>query len=183
MLISSACILTSCNSTDEQKGKDLAYFDVKSFVANEIAILDAKDPEVVKTMYADNKKETRVSRGIRWVKELELFMQADINKPAYRLSYVVKQPDELHLNYTLKRGERLPVQSLKITLDSLSRMPSLIEASLLSKNKLYHSEKEIKLECKQVGSSWMVHSYQVSGYQKLSLMDARNFKIIGVLKI
>ncbi len=46
---------------------------------------------------------------IDWQKELELFLQADLNKQSYQLSYNKEETPQMAV-YTLKEGEKLPVK-------------------------------------------------------------------------
>lgn len=173
--------LTACNSSDEQAGHASAYFNMKSFVENQIVLLNNLNPPVRKTIFSDGKSEIRSQNNINWKKELELFVQADINKPAYINSYSIFRPDSLSFVYILKSGETLPVHQLKILLDSGSGKPRLVEALILSKNKLYESQKNIDFHCKLISGKWTIVSYHIKGYQKLSVLDSSKFEIEGLI--
>ncbi|MDZ7935872.1 MAG: hypothetical protein U5M51_13105 [Emticicia sp.] len=64
----------------------------------------------------EEKKEVLNTKKIDWQKELELFLQADLNKQSYQLSYNKEETPQMAV-YTLKEGEKLPVKSLKIIFD------------------------------------------------------------------
>lgn len=171
--------LYSCNSGEEKIDKVKVYYDVKGFAETQIRLLQAKTPIVNKALMTNGQSETRSSKEIDWKKELELFVQADINKPAYRQSYEIKRPDSLTYEYHLKPGETLTVQQLSVKLDHISGKPSKIHALLISKNKLYESQKNIELTCKFDGEEWLVSTYHVKGFQQLSILSARTFDITG----
>jgi hypothetical protein len=152
---------------------------MKGFAETQIRLLQAKKPVVKKELRTNDQSETRSSKEIDWKKELELFVQADINKPAYRQSYEIKQPDSLTYEYRLKPGETLTVQQLTVKLDPITGKPSKIHALLISKNKLYESQKDIEMTCGFYGGEWLVSSYHVKGFQKLSILSARTFDITG----
>jgi hypothetical protein len=172
----------SCNSSERGQKDTKTYFDLKGFVNEQITYLSARKPLVVKTLFADGKSEKHSSKEINWSRELELFVQSDINKPAYQKSYKVTRPDSLTYIYTLNAGETLPVQQLTISLDSTSKMPRTVRASVLSKNRLYESKKDIEFQCGAYSGKWSILSYRISGYQKLAVWDAKRFDIKGLIR-
>lgn len=160
----------------------MTYYDLKGFIESQISVLNKVRPEVIKTMSVSGKNETRTSREMDWKKELELFVQADINKPAYSKSYSITKPDSLTVLYTLSSGESLPVRFLKIEMDKISGMPVLIQAQLRSENKLYQSEKNIEMHGSVQGGQWHLNTYAIKGYQKLATMDKKAFEISAKVK-
>ncbi|GLU54157.1 hypothetical protein [Dyadobacter frigoris] len=156
----------------------MTYYDLKEFIESQVPILNNEKPEVIKTMSVSGKNETRTSGDVDWKKELELFIQADINKPAYSKSYSISKPDSLTVLYTLKPGESLPVRYLKIEMDKTSGTPLMIKALLRSENKLYQSEKNIEMHGSVQDSQWHLNSYTIKGYQKLATMDKKSFDVI-----
>lgn len=174
--------LTSCDSAQERQSKVMTYYDLKGFIESQISVLNKVRPEVIKTMSVSGKNETRTSREMDWKKELELFVQADINKPAYSKSYSITKPDSLTVLYTLSSGESLPVRFLKIEMDKISGMPVLIQAQLRSENKLYQSEKNIEMHGSVQGGQWHLNTYAIKGYQKLATMDKKAFEISAKVK-
>jgi hypothetical protein len=176
-------LLISCDSAQEAQSKVKTYYDVKGFIETQIFLLDKQKPEVSKIMQVGEKKETLSGRDLDWRKELELFVQADINKPAYSKSYLVSKPDSFTIAYTLKPGETLPVRFLKISLDKNSGNPSSIEALLRSENKLYQSEKRIELHgSNRATNQWQLESYSIKGFQQLATMDRKLFDIAAAVK-
>jgi hypothetical protein len=114
---------------------------------------------------------------VDWKKELELFVQADINKPSYRQSYEVVQNGPTHYEYRLKPGNDLPVAYLKIETDSVLKQPLYVEAIIKAKNKIYNSEKKIALRSVKRDNLLEVTSYSVDGYQKLIFVEKKVFSI------
>lgn len=169
--------LTSCDSAQERQSKVMTYYDLKGFVESQISVLNKEKPEVVKTMSVSGKNETRTSREMDWKKELELFIQADINKPAYSKSYSITKPDSLTVVYKLSSGESLPVRYLKIEMDKAAGTPILIQALLRSENKLYQYEKNIEMHGSVQGGQWHLITYAIKGYQKLATMDKKSFDV------
>ena len=138
---------------------------------------------VTKRAQIGGKKQQLTTRNVNWKRELELFTQADINKPALRQSYTIARPDSLTYRYTLKPSEKnLTVRLLTVQLDSVTHKPRLIEAVLTTKNFLYKSERHILLENgPDKKSRWGVRHYRLQGFQHLSVTDAHPFEVEGTV--
>lgn len=136
---------------------------------------------VVKQLMVEGKLNQKQVRDINWERELELFRQADINKPAYRNSYRISTANPLLLQYSLKEGEKLPVRSLTVALDSIHRQPIRIEAVLVTDNPLYQSERHLLLESGPDGNRHQLKHYRIDGFQQLTFFDRNNFYVEGKL--
>ena len=170
-------LLSACQTPAEKNDDPPVYYDVKGFVKNQIQLLTQEKPTVEKTMVVGNDQEKRSTQEVDWQKELELFVQADINKPAYRQSYAIARPDSLTYEYTVQTKEDLPVRYLKVVLDKPNGQPTLIEAKILAQNKLYESEKNLLMRCAQKSGDWRVASYQIKGFQELVISDRKPFDV------
>lgn len=171
--------LLACNQEEARDDAPKSYYDLKGFIENQIVYLSEKKPEVSKTAILGNKREVSVTREMDWKKELELFVQADINKPSYRQSYEVIRNGPLHYEYRLKPGNDLPVAYLKIDTDSVLKQPMRVEALIRTKNKIYNSEKKLVLNAQKRNSLLEINSYEVNGYQKLIFVEKKEFGIRG----
>lgn len=170
-------LLISCDSTKEEEQQTKKFYDLKGFIESQIVQLDSEKPVVLKVMEIGADRNELSTKDVDWKKELELFVQADINKPAYSQSYSVIRSDSLNLEYVVKQGENLPVRHLKIQLNEAGGVPIKIEASIRSENKLYQSEKNIYLRCSVKDNSTQIISYDISGFQKLVTMQEKLFSI------
>ena len=83
----------------------------------ELNRLSSSPISVKKTVILDGITEVIDSVQVDLKKEWALFHEADLNKPAYALSYKDKSTPGV-IQYTLKKDEDLPVRSFKIELDS-----------------------------------------------------------------
>lgn len=172
-------LLTACNNTAEQDQPPV-YYDVAGFVNEQIADLTARQPAVQKTVSVDDKQSQQTSTGINWSRELGLFLQVDLNKPALRNSYRIERPDSLTYVYTLKPTEEtLTVRSLTVQLAEPNGKPRRIEAVLQTDNPLYTSERHLLFE-KMPGNP-STH-YSIKGFQKLAYMSKRDFAVDGQVK-
>ncbi|WP_428660778.1 hypothetical protein [Runella sp.] len=181
LIVLSLGLLVNCtNPTDTTTVG--SYFDLKGFIETQITELNKRKPLVNKEMALGEEKENKQTTEIDWRQELELFIQADLNKKAYQLSYTIAQPTSTTYVYTLKNGEKLPVKSLKIVVDEVSKQPKLIEALLQEENRLYDSEKKLQLTCTMRPEGiWLVKTYEISGFQHLSITDKKTFSVKGMI--
>lgn len=179
-ILLSTLFFSSCTDSTQSTQPNV-YYDVLGFVKGQIAGLSARHPLVSKAVAINQEKNRQTTRDINWNRELELFTQADINKPALRNSYQINRPDSLTYQYTLKKAEeRLTVRSLTIQLDSITRQPRRIEAVLQTSNPLYSSERHLLLESGPVaGREWQVKHYKLAGFQKLPYFDQNDFLVEG----
>ena len=56
------------------------YFDLDSFIKKIISDETSQKPTIKKAISLDKKEEIIETNNINWEKELELFLQADLNK-------------------------------------------------------------------------------------------------------
>ena len=173
----SVFILASCETEKNNEDQTKKFFDLKGFIEGQITELNLEKPVVSKSMAIGKERSKLSSKEIDWKKELELFIQADINKPAYKNSYTVNRPDSLTYEYVVKQNEKIPVRYLKIKLDRPGGLPVKIEALLQSQNKLYQSEKKIDLSGIIKNGKSRTVSYNIDGFQKLITMDKKPFTI------
>lgn len=169
--------LVAC-SNPAREAPSGTYYDLKSYIEQQISQLQKQQPTVAKQAGFGKEKEQYSTNNIDWSSELDLFLQADINKQAYQSSYQKNRPDSLTYEYTLKPGENLSVQFLRIELDSASRQPRLVKAKLRTKNSLYESERNVWLESEKGA----VKRYHIDGFQQLAWLDEKRFLIEGQIQ-
>lgn len=175
--------ISGCTNPVPQN-QPVVYYDVAGFVKRQIADLSAGKPTVSKAVQINDKRSRQITRDLNWNRELDLFSQADINKPALRSSYQITRPDSLTYQYTLKKSEeRLTVRSLQVWLDPATHQPRRIEAVLQTSNPLYSSERHLLLESGPTHDRrWRVQRYKLSGFQKLSYFDKNAFVVEGSIR-
>ena len=175
--------LLACDNVAKPTTQPAVYYDVASFVKAQIDLLTKEKLTVSKAMVIKGQRQTKMTTDVNWVRELELFTQADINKPAFRGSYAISRPDSLTYWYTLRPGEKLTVQSLSVHVDPLTHLPRQIEALLTTANPLYHSERHILLESGPgPGNRWQVRHYRMNGFQQLTFFGKNDFAVEGLIR-
>jgi hypothetical protein len=173
-------LLFACDNPAETNQTPV-YFDVAGYVKTQTAALKRQNPTVEKQTRIKEKSQNQTVKNIDWSRELELFTQADINKPAFRNSYDIARPDSLTYRYTLKPSEeKLTVRSLTVLLDAQTRKPRLIEAVLRTQNLLYESERKLMLESGPgADARWQVKQYKLTGFQQLTYFGKNSFFVEG----
>ncbi len=183
--IFTACVwaicLNSCKDAEQDMTHEKVFYDVRGFIEMQAAQLNQLKPEVFKITEMGSDKNEITTRNIDWTKELELFAQADINKPSYRQSYTTSRQDSNTYIYISKEGDRLAVRQLTIRVDETDQ-PVSMEAKVKTENKLYASEKNIMLKCEKVQNQFRITSYRISGFQKLVMMDEKPFLVQSKIK-
>ncbi|MBW8051612.1 MAG: hypothetical protein FVQ77_14995 [Cytophagales bacterium] len=184
LLLVLTIFFSSCNLVPEKENttlKNNEYFDIEEFIDHQIDLLDSLDIKLSKTVMLNNKKETRTLKQIDWKKELALFRKLNVNKLSLRDSYeedIISEPVNKTLvkNYTPLYPE-LKIKFLKIVFSDNNEVNS-IEGRLFDKNALYKTEKYTKLSCKRQGDDQVIiDNYEISGYQKIILMDTFYYEI------
>lgn len=143
------------------------YFPMARFVQEQISLLDGK--EVSKKITIQGKEETLTMEmdAEEWRKELDLFIQADINKNSLATSYTTQDNEQL-LQHTLIPGEKGEIQTM--TIHRSGEIINRVDFSFKKKNLFYLSEGSGSLEMTFDGKR--LSSYQVNGYQKVWFLPA-----------
>lgn len=91
MLILACLSQSGCGSPTQNADVNLPspFFDLKAFFNREIERLQNEQPRVRKTVGIDGKKETQILDSLNYVEDLNIFLQADINRSAWWDKYAV----------------------------------------------------------------------------------------------
>jgi len=85
--------LQSCKE-DSDVNNSKQFFDLKGFFSADTARLRKADPMVNKTVTYNGVPETKKIHIKDWGSELGLFIESDINKPAWKYGYIVTSTPE-----------------------------------------------------------------------------------------
>jgi hypothetical protein len=161
--------LVACTSSPEPATH---FYDWKK----ELTRLSSSPLSVKKTVILDGTTEVIDSVQVDLAKEWALFQEADLNKPAYALSYEDHSTPS-QIRYTLKKGDDLPVRSFQIALDSTGR-PAKVEFDISSENLIYITSKKLSMHL----VSGRVVSYTISGSQALRWFSSpTRYSVSGVV--
>lgn len=164
----------SCSNPAEKAQKHL-YFEWKQFLQAEITRLKSINPPIRKSIILNEKKEEKTLHQVNFENELSLFLDADLNKPAFENSY-----DNLSENniiwYSLKKEENLKVKKVLIHLDN-AEMPENVEIVIQEKNILFSTEKKLNMHF----TEGKLQTYSIEGTQQLAWLSPTNYKMMGVI--
>lgn len=155
-----------------------AYFNLLGFLEDQTAQLRRRQPAVQKQVLLRNGQQqaTRVAQT-DWTKELQIFQQADINKPAlrglYQLDSVTTAEGFTRRTYRRQPGTDHPVTYLSVV--SQGATVQHITAAVAQDNPLVYSAKTLALHCQ----NGQLVRYQVTGVQKLILFDSVRYAVRG----
>jgi hypothetical protein len=159
-----------------QAARKPLYFDLKGFLDQQTVLLTQRKPAVEKRVtLRDGKAETTRVQQVNWSKELQIFYQADINKPALRGTYEVvnSKPVGDTVNvvrvYRRKAGAENIVDQLRV--EDTDTRGGTIEATLTQDNPLFFSRKVLTLQYQ----NGLLAAYRVQGVQKLVLFDTLRY--------
>ncbi|MCY7351858.1 MAG: hypothetical protein LH606_14530 [Cytophagaceae bacterium] len=174
LLIPVLALLAACSQPQAERQTE-TYFDPNAFLSAQTAALNAQKPLLSKTIAVGDQPETHQTREVDWAKELQLFEQLNLNKPAFAGSYIVEEISKTTTTYRLKSGEDLPVHYLEVIRDEKSSQPLKVKATLRTKNYLYESERNLNFTC----VNGRLVSYEIEGFQRLFFSDPDPFHIEG----
>ncbi|QIX61668.1 hypothetical protein HER32_10950 [Hymenobacter sp. BT18] len=172
--LAAACS-SDMGTTPGQPAPRSRYFALNSFLEEQAKQLNQRQPGVTKQVrLRTGGQETTQVKQLDWSKELQIFQQADITKPALRGAYTVDSTVEngiLRRRYQRRPGIEHPVRQLTVL--SSGQQVVAVEAVITQDNPLVYSNKTIELRCQ----NGQVASYRVNGVQKLVLFDSVRYAV------
>ncbi|NME72053.1 hypothetical protein [Flammeovirga aprica] len=173
--------LFSCAQLDKVQDSEEVYnFDLTSVVDSAVKDLSRRAPSVEKKITYDGKENSLASSEINWEEELEVFEDADINKPILRNSYE-KTTQNKSNGGTLTRfeasGPRELVRWVEVEKDSNGDILK-IAFKMLTDNSLYATEKEGELVFSE---GQKLKSYAVEGTQSIVFLGDKHYAVKGNL--
>ena len=160
-----------CTSeTPKKQTSALQYFDLKGYMDGETKRLKQLAPSIHKSVFVDDKEESRTLKEIDWEKELSAFSDADINKTAWKDLFIISKTDDAEI-YTSDNG-KVPVKSLEV----VYRAGKVFKIQVLNKNSnmLYNSNDTL--------SYFPDSLYEIKKTQHIKLLQGKNYRIIGRFK-
>lgn len=167
--------MTSACTKEKAPAQRQLYFPIATYLQLEISQMKKHPTRVHKTMILDGKKEVKILADLDWEKEWALFIESDLNKPAFDKSYDNLSEDGFYW-YSLKIGENLPVKKLKIQLDALER-PASIEIEMSQSNFLFDTQKKMHMNF----VDGKVQTYSIEGTQQMRWATPTHYQLLGVL--
>ena len=160
--------ISSC-SGNPVSVKQNTYWDIEGFFRSEVNRFEKSKPIVNKTVSRNGSKETRSIDNINWNTELSLFIESDINKPAWKDSYkVINNKNEV----TYKASDSsLRTQRIHLTKDAKGGIKKIWIVNKTS-NMLYNSSEELLYITDSI--------YTITKKQHVVLIGDNQYKISGI---
>lgn len=155
----------------------LPFFDLSGYLDQEISKMSgAKVAKISRVQ--DQEESAEVVYSIQdWKEELDVFYQADINRPSLALAYDTKIQKN-YLTHTLLPDEKGKVKEITVRYDK--ETPTRITVKLIEKN-LFYSSTIIGTLYFNV-STFRIDHYAVESTQKIWFVDPNHMKIMGAVK-
>lgn len=161
--------LVSCAEPAERSVR--SYMDIKGFFESEASRLTEKSARVNKTVRRNEVSETKNGLSVDWKNELALFIESDINKPAWRDSYKIIE-DSSSISY-MALDTALRTRSIHIQKGPNGRLLH-ISINNETKNNLYQSSEALSYAPDS--------SYTIKKNQAVLLLGNNMYTITGILK-
>lgn len=177
-----ACEVPQDLETDTPDGSP-GYYDLKILMTQQIAYLDSLKPQVRKTVQAGN-TEPQSQKISNWQTELNMFGQANINRPILKDVYTVQDSSGGGFTYTLYTclEEDKPVRKLQVKKASGSDLAEEVHVWIKKDNLLYDSAKELVLDLEKYGQGQRITRYQVLGKQASAFGTTLDFQVEGIIE-
>ena len=161
-------LLSGCLSSEkENTSNQIYYFDLKTYFTKTATELNRKKPLVNKTVSKNELSENKKIKITDWKTELALFIDADINKKAWKDSYS-KDTSATKIIYTAKEAD---LKTQKIEIDLKNGLPIKFKIITKMDNLLYHSTEELEFYPDSV--------YSINKHQKVTIISQNNYQIKG----
>jgi len=160
----------ACRPDNTKSDGALKYFDLKGYFTNDTARLNKQHQLVTKTVKHNGVSETQNVKIGNWGEELEMFLSADINRPAWKNSYTVQTGDGI-TSYRAKEPD------LKVREILIKREGGKIKWFFIytyTKNILYQTSEEL--------SYYPDSLYVIKKDQRVRWMGRNRYTITGVIR-
>lgn len=161
--------LVSCARSEEKAV--IRYWDIKGFFESEVQRLTKSKKPVDKTVTRNKISETQTRRSVNWKNELSLFIESDINKPAWRDSYKITEDNSEIIYMAIDSNLRTRAIQIKKDVRGGLRHISIINQT---KNNLYQSSEQLTYVPDSV--------YKIDKSQHVLLLGNNRYQITGVFK-
>jgi hypothetical protein len=161
--------IAACKRDGNAAADTMKFFDIKGFFRTDSLRLAKLNPLVNKTVVHNQVAETKKVHIPNWGTELSLFTESDINKPAWRASYVVQTDG----NLTVYRAKD---PSLKTRVVAVKKEGGKVKWLMIfnySKNLLYETVEQL--------SYFPDSLYLIQKSQRIRILGKDTYRISGSL--
>jgi len=166
----SACFLfISC--TQPEPATVRRYFDLEGYFEQEIIRLEKQNSNVIKTVSRNGLAEKKDNISPNWITELSLFVESDINKPAWSDSYMIRS-GKSSTTYTALES-KLRTRSMLIRRNKGGNIKQIVLFNS-TKNYLYSASEELHYIPDSL--------YSIKKKQDVILLGSNSYEISGSFK-
>lgn len=179
-----AVLLISCNEKVEKSVS--YYYDVDSLMVKQKQVLGEKKAAIVKWARVDSAtaEATVTPDSLQaWNSNFQIFEKININKPALKGVYEVKEYDDSRSNLKIreysstKEGVEVPFLKLYY-LQSVENL-KMIEARYIEDNPIFKSQRNLKFVFDDFTGQPLLKTFSIKGSQKMLLKDRVEFEVKG----
>lgn len=161
------CLSYACKPQIKETGAQLKYFDIKEYFKDEALRLTKTGHVINKSVTHNGATESKKIKIANWARELNLFTESDINKPAWSSSYTI---DSTATNITYK-AKYPELKTRYITICRENGEVSAIEIENDTHNILYSTTEKL---------TYLPNIfYQIEKTQKIKIMGGNSYRIKG----
>ena len=161
---------SACRPDVKESGNAMKYFDLKGYFTKDIARLTKLNRPVFKTVNHNGITESKTVHIDNWNREFDLFLNADINKPAWKNSYTIVNDNGLLIYKSKEPGLHVVQMDIKLEKDKVKWV--LIYTK--TKNILYTTTEKL--------SYFSDSLYSIEKDQKVRIMKRNHYLVQGEIK-
>ncbi|RZA01359.1 MAG: hypothetical protein EOP47_11020 [Sphingobacteriaceae bacterium] len=162
-------LLPACKPAIKDDGVTAKYFDLKAYFKADAARLSRIKKTTLKTVTHNGATETKEVKIDNWERELSLFSEANINKPAWRDSYKIQTTPTIVI-YTAKDDD---LKTREIIVNKTADKVKYIVIYNYTKNILYYTKEKL--------TYWPDSLYKIEKTQQVRLLGLNKYVITGKL--
>lgn len=162
--------IASCKRDSNAAADTGKFFDIKGFFEADSARLTKENPLITKTVTHNKIPETQKVHISNWGTELSLFIQSDINKPAWRNSYEVKATG----NITIYRAKEPSLKTREVVIKKENDQLKWIMIINHTKNILYENTEKL--------SYFPDSLYLIQKKQSVRVLGTDTYRVNGLFK-
>ncbi len=163
--------LSSCKPDIKETGASLKYFDLKRYFKNDSARLSRLHLRVTKTVGHNHQEQIKEVTIGNWGEELSLFINSDINKPAWQQSYRVQNTPGYIIYEAV--DPKLTTRRIVINQDTTTKKVKWILINNLTHNLLYSSAEKL--------TYYPDSLYQIEKRQNIRIIGTNRYLIKGLI--
>jgi hypothetical protein len=169
-----ALMAAGCKPEVKDDKGQLKYFDIKKYFNAEAIRLAKQYPSVTKTVSYNGQQETKTLTIKHWQQEFNSFIESDINKAAWKDSYVSKAEHDYAVSF-IATDTTLHTRRIEIFFNPrYNTQVERIEISNFTSNMLYKTKEQLVYIPDSI--------YIIEKNQKVRLLGNNDYKITGKFK-